>query len=239
MAKGSSLDSYLKASRFCNPEHPEVLRKARQLAEGLKDKREAAVQVFRWVRDSIRWYPFPQRLLPAQEVLKLTHAPCYNKANLQVALFRSLGIPARYHYQKVDMEFYLRALPRGEVRSLMAKVHPPVVITVFAEAYLGGKWISASATFDRAYSPERAKDWDGKTSVTPFKPEEVVEDLGVSHELKKPEMEELWRKMDEETFRLMRLLDEALKLYTDLRRFTVEVEERLGLLLREASSRRP
>ncbi len=229
------LEVYLKPTKLCNPDHPRIIETAKKLSCNAKTPKEAAINIFYFVRDSIKWYPFPQKLLAAEEVLDCEYGTCYNKATLQIALLRCLNIPARYKHQKIKFELYLRAVPTGKIADFFLSFYPPQVITTFTEVYLNGRWLSAATTFDKQYNPERAKDWDGESSVSAFKGDEILEEMGTTAEIYKPDVEEAWRKAEKTPKELVTMFEEILKLYSDLRRFNLKIEENLNSLMEKLS----
>ncbi|RLG91339.1 MAG: hypothetical protein DRO36_04420 [Candidatus Hecatellales archaeon] len=227
------LEQYLNPTKLCNPNHPKIVETAKKLSCCAKNPKEAAINVFYFVRDSIKWYAFPQKLLTAEEVLNCEYGTCYNKATLQIALLRCLNIPARYKHQKIRFELYLRAIPTGKISEFFLSLYPSQVITTFAEVYLNGKWVSASTTFDKQYNPERAKDWDGEKNVSSFKGDEIIEEMGTTAEIYKPDVEEVWKKVEEKKLskELITMFEEILKLHSDLRRFNLKIEKNLNNLM--------
>lgn len=229
------LEIYLKPTKLCNPNHPRIIKKAKELSCNAKTPKEAAVNIFYFVRDSIKWYPFPQKLLTAEEVLNCEYGTCYNKATLQIALLRCLNIPARYKHQKIRFELYLKAVPTGKITDFFLSFFPTQVITTFTEVYLNGRWISASTTFDKQYSPERAKDWNGEINVSAFKSDEILEEIGTTAEIYKPDVEEAWKRASKIPKEIITVFEEILKLYSDLRRFNLKIEENLNNLIEKLS----
>jgi transglutaminase-like putative cysteine protease len=167
------LKQFLEPSSFCDCVNAEVRRVARQITKGIKSDRDAAVRVFYFVRDQIRFgYP---SLGKASDVLRRGYGTCSLKANIQVALLRSLGIPARFRLQLTEARLLFED-----------KVPPPFVDEEFsgevthylAEVYVNGKWLMADTTFDKELDPKRARDWNGKEHAAILNEKEVLRELG-------------------------------------------------------------
>lgn len=142
------------------------------------DAKEVAIRVFFCVRDRIKFgYP---HLCKASDVLKRGYGTCSSKTNLQVALLRSMGIPARFRLQSINARVLFEN-----------KVPPPFrdeefaeeVIHYSAEVYLNGKWLVADATFDKEIDPERAIDWRGETHAMILSKKEILKELGTKENL--------------------------------------------------------
>lgn len=186
------LERFLKPSKFCDCDNPEIQRLAKELTKDASNTREAAVKVFFFVRDKIKFgYP---HLGKASDVLKWRYGTCSSKTNLQIALLRSVGIPARFRLQLINARVLFED-----------KVPPPFRDEEFSgevthystEVYLNGKWLVADTTFDKEIDPKRASDWSGKTHATILSKKEIIKELGTRENLdsvfesRKREMESL------------------------------------------------
>lgn len=100
------MDAYLSASTYIDYEHPLVLAKAHQLANGLTDDLEIAKRCFHFVRDAIR-HSWDYRQNPvtcrASDVLMHGTGYCYAKSHLLAALLRANRIPAGLCYQRLSV----------------------------------------------------------------------------------------------------------------------------------------
>ena len=100
------LQPYLAASHYIDFEHPQVAKKARQLATGLSTDSAIAQRCFEFVRDEIR-HSWDYRQNPvtcrASEVLTNGTGYCYAKSHLLAALLRANGIPAGLCYQRLTV----------------------------------------------------------------------------------------------------------------------------------------
>jgi len=189
------LKQFLKPSEFCDCHNPEVKRFARELTKGAHDKKEASIRVFFFVRDQIKFgYP---HLGKASDVLKRGYGTCSSKTNLQVALLRSIDIPARFRLQSINA----RVLFENKVPPPFRNEEFSEEVTHYsAEVYLNGKWLVADTTFDKELDPEIAIDWKGETHAVILSRKEILKELGTKENLdhvfksRKREMESLSKK---------------------------------------------
>lgn len=146
-------EAYLRPTRFAQSDHPEILEFARRLSQGLSTER-AVKNVYFFVRDRIKWTI--EGVKPAIEVLRSKKGVCFNKASLQIALLRAVGIPARYRLEEVSSLALKPYLPR-ELYELL----PKTVVHALAEVYLNGQWLGCDATLDAPLShPLWKRDWE-------------------------------------------------------------------------------
>lgn len=180
-AEGSVMTEYLKPTKYADIT-PEVQALAARLTKGTSDDRTKALAIFHFVRD-LKFGGSP--IYSASKAVKRLKRPliCVSKAILQVALLRSVGIPARFHTWRGKFSegvskkiSELLSLRGGSFKSSREIYH------VAAEVYLG-KWIVADATVDGALRKViRPSEWDGKEDVF-MKDFEVLEDLGSSADI--------------------------------------------------------
>lgn len=99
-----SMNPYLKFSRFIDGDHPEVAKKANELAADCASEEEVVANCFQFVRDSIK-HSWDFKLNPvtckASEVLRHGTGYCYAKSHLLAALLRANGIPTALCYQRL------------------------------------------------------------------------------------------------------------------------------------------
>lgn len=101
------MDKYLETSEIIDWERPEVLKKAKALAQGFTDSIDIAEACFIYVRDEIRHsndYQLNPVTCKASDVLKHKTGYCYAKSHLLAALLRANGIPAGLCYQRLTIE---------------------------------------------------------------------------------------------------------------------------------------
>ena len=101
------MKKYLASSKIIDWSHPEVVMKARGLANGCEDAAGIAKNCFKFVRDEIR-HSLDFRLNPvtcrASDVLMHGTGYCYAKSHLLAALLRANGIPAGLCYQRLALD---------------------------------------------------------------------------------------------------------------------------------------
>jgi hypothetical protein len=175
------IEKYLVETKFCDHHHPSIRRLADELFTEIEGDRERAIAIFNWVRDEVR-YRFDYWAVRASQTARKRYGMCANKANLQIALLRCLGVPAGYHVLKIRKEV-LKPVTEPRIYELTR----PITTHVFCAVWLDGRWVSADATVDReifltAYRGHpgwRYTEWDGRFDYG-IDPSFVVEDLGVS-----------------------------------------------------------
>lgn len=142
------MDEFLGPTVYCDTMHRSVIAKAHELSAG--NLKESAVAIWDFVSDMP--YRFDVWGVRASETLAKGYGMCTNKANLQIALLRSLGIPAAYGIMKIKKEAFYSI---GGT-SFYEKINPQTV-HVFCYVNLNGLWIASDAT------KKRERFWDGET----------------------------------------------------------------------------
>lgn len=100
------MHEYLESTEYIDWKTPEVLVKAKVLADGLEDHELVAQKCFGFVRDEIKhsWdYECDPVTCKASDVLKHGTGYCYAKSHLLAALLRANGIPAGLCYQRLTI----------------------------------------------------------------------------------------------------------------------------------------
>ncbi|KQV89901.1 Cro/Cl family transcriptional regulator [Massilia sp. Root351] len=97
-------DHYLASGNWIDGGHPDVARKAAELAAGAATHAEVARRCFEFVRDHIK-HSWDYRMDPvtcrASDVLRHGTGYCYAKSHLLAALLRANRIPAGLCYQRL------------------------------------------------------------------------------------------------------------------------------------------
>ncbi len=168
------LEDFLKPSELCDSDHLLVRETAMNIARKADTPKDAAIEIFYFVRDKIL-LAFVRPYKAASETLKISKGSCLTKATLQVALLRSIGIPARFRV----MEFKGNDPTEWEgiLPSLATSKMPERWLHYFAEVYIDDRWVMADATFDKALIPH-IEDWDGKTDVYSIEDRAIISDIG-------------------------------------------------------------
>lgn len=182
--RAEEMEDYLRCTELCDSDSSEVSRKASEIAGSASTFKERAVGIFYFVRDEIP-FALDNFEVKASQTLKKGKGHCVNKVNLQVALLRAAGIPARYH-QGVLVKDCLK----GIVADFIFRATPDRIwYHPWCECHLSGEWISCDAIFDRPlYEGILARDiarkdkiptidWDGESNLNVMSAW-MVEDLG-------------------------------------------------------------
>ncbi len=179
---GADPHAFLGATRMCDAGDAAVREMALQVTGGARTQREAAVALFYWVRDEVE-YTMGDWNWRASETLRLRSGTCSNKANLMVAMARSLGIPAGFHVQYVTTPSYFS----GSFIPLVQRSVRDKAIHVYVTLFLDGRWVKCDPTDDKALSDAieaivphaRAFDFDGEhDAVIQFADGSVLSDGG-------------------------------------------------------------
>jgi transglutaminase-like putative cysteine protease len=168
------LDKYLVASELCDTGHPLVTKVTEQVIGDAATAKEAALRIFYFVRDSVphEWAGMGKK---ASEILIEKRGDCWLKCTLQVTMLRAANIPARFRWTE-----FKKTLFKGLVPEIVyQKLHENFPFHSFAEVWLG-KWIKADATFDKALSSVKAKDWDGENDSEVVTGADFVTDRGTT-----------------------------------------------------------
>jgi transglutaminase-like putative cysteine protease len=153
------MNQFLESSEFIDWEEPSVLKKAKEISQGISDDEEIAKRCFEFVRDEIKHshdFSLNPVTVKASEVLKYKTGYCYAKSHLLAALLRANNIPAGLCYQRLSVEgdgepFCLHGLnavklkkygwyridPRGNKLGVNAQFQPPKEKLAFNEELEG------------------------------------------------------------------------------------------------------
>ena len=101
------MKAYLTSSEIIDWQHPEVIKKAKELSHKVNSTEAIANACFTYVRDEIK-HSNDFKLNPvtckASDVLKHKTGYCYAKSHLLAALLRANEIPAGLCYQRLSIE---------------------------------------------------------------------------------------------------------------------------------------
>lgn len=179
------LEAYVQSTKYCDSESGEVKAKAEQLAKDVNTPGDAAMEVFQFVRDEFKFgfTPVDQK---ASVTLQGKLGWCVNKTNLQIALLRSLGIPARYHQVALSKKSLEGIISRTLYKGMDERIgfHP------WCECFIDDKWIVCDlfidkdtygaaiekGLYDAEYFP--TVDWDGQNDLIIVN-HWLLEDIGV------------------------------------------------------------
>ena len=177
------MQEYVKSTEFCDCDNEEIKLKAEDLTKNASSPKEAALNIFHYVRD----FPFAigRTDTKASKTLKEGKGFCVTKTNLQIALLRAVGIPARYHQVVLHKDAIKGIIDDSVQKKMDEKIwyHP------WCECYLSGKWIACDLYLDKdtynaaikngIISKEKMPtiDWDGERDLKPATPW-MLEDVG-------------------------------------------------------------
>ncbi|EKX34467.1 hypothetical protein GUITHDRAFT_119390 [Guillardia theta CCMP2712] len=136
---------FLLPTSYADSEHEEVQKVAREIGVGVSDDIQAARAVRDWVRRNI-CYVLDDKDRRASETLRSREGMCTNKANLQVALLRALGVAAGYVLVNVTREAFRVS---GVEETLVGQISEPTVhcfCAVYIERY--GRFLHFDGTED-------------------------------------------------------------------------------------------
>ncbi len=128
-----------------------IKKKAKELTAGLSSPKAKANAIFEFVRDDIKYSFYTNSLKGAKGTLSSKSGNCCDKANLIVAMCRSVGIYARYSHAKNC--HFASGLNTGHV---WAQVYDPISQT----------WYTADAT-SRRNELGNIKNWNTKSYSEP------------------------------------------------------------------------
>lgn len=98
---------------------------------------EAIGQIYLYVRDEVKFGYNADDKLSASHVLTDGYGQCNTKGTLLMALFRAVGIPARFHGFTIYNE-----LQRGAIPNYLFPFAPERIIHSWVEVFHSGSWIN-------------------------------------------------------------------------------------------------
>jgi hypothetical protein len=182
------MDEYLAPSPLCDCDNPRLRRTAMEIVKGTSAPAEAALRVFKHVRDEIAFNATLDIYLKASDALKRKTMDYCNKINVHVTLLRAIGVPARYHTVRVKKEILKHFVPGFLYRYL-----PNPVGHFWCECRVSGRWTACEALFDRPFYDGMLKsgwttkeqiptiDWDCKSDLVLMKHWIVADSNTYSH----------------------------------------------------------
>jgi transglutaminase-like putative cysteine protease len=174
--ENTEVSQYLIATPMCNYEHPFVQETAQRVIADGQTEQEKAISIFNFVRDTIR-FGMAFSGSKASQILKLGYGDCGTKTNVQVALLRSAGIPARLHWVMVQKQVL-----QGLIAEFVLRSMPPAASHFWTECYLASHWIACETLLDKPLYEGMLKqglitknqiptiDWDGENDLVLLKP---------------------------------------------------------------------
>ena len=150
-------EKYLRPTRLCECDAPEIRAIAKKIGAGKLSDREFADAAYKWVMEEKEFVAKP--MIGALQVFKTRGGVCLDQLSLLAAIARAGGIPARYR-------LYALA-PTEPLYDILVAPNPILKDTVDmlgfidslhgeAELFVDGKWIAGDPTF----SPDLAAGLD-------------------------------------------------------------------------------
>jgi transglutaminase-like putative cysteine protease len=164
------MSTFLKSTFTIESGHEAIIECAGNIKDACKNEREKMVKLFYFVRDSISYNIFMisafEEDFKASRILEWGKGYCVQKAVLLAALSRAAGIPCRLAFAKIRNHH----VPEHILKMTGTNVFPRHGYNQF---YCDGRWISATATFDKALCEKNGLptvEFDGVTdSILPAK----------------------------------------------------------------------
>ncbi|MGL4670079.1 MAG: transglutaminase domain-containing protein [Methanobacteriaceae archaeon] len=125
---GESLAQYLIATKNCQVNNTAIKKLAESLTSGLKTDTEKATAIFNYVRDNIKYSFYYNTIYGATGTLSGKKGNCVDHAHLLIAMYRSVGLAARY------------------VHGTCTFNTGPTYGHVWAQVLIGDQWVVADAT---------------------------------------------------------------------------------------------
>jgi transglutaminase-like putative cysteine protease len=184
MRERSDAGQYLITTPMCDYNHPLVQETVHRVVAGAQTERDEAVQIFHYVRDTIR-FSIAFSKSKASQILKQGYGECITKTNVQVAFLRAVGIPARMRWVLAQAKVLTSLVAPFMLQSMKTEASH-----FWAECYLAGRWISCEAMLDKPLYEGMLKqglitkdqipsiDWDGENDLKILTPW-ITSDRGV------------------------------------------------------------
>jgi transglutaminase-like putative cysteine protease len=178
------MDEYLRSTKLCDCDDVKLKGKAKEIIKGAKTPKEAALKVFYFTRNEI-YFGIDYPDVKASHTLKKRAGFCVTKTNLQIALLRAVGVPARCHYVHLTKESL-----KGIIPGFMYNKLPTAIVHSWCECYLAENWVVCEALFDEAFykgilreglfTKEQIPtiDWNGETDLISVK-SLIVKDVDI------------------------------------------------------------
>ena len=134
------VDLYLKATDVVNSTSKAIRDKATLLTEKCSSQKEKAKELFYFVRDEIKYSPYPPRSIEgyrASETLQRREGYCVQKAVVLTALARAVGIPSRLGF--ADIRNHLA--PKELIEMMGTNLF---VYHGYSELWLKNIWVKAT-----------------------------------------------------------------------------------------------
>jgi transglutaminase-like putative cysteine protease len=140
------ISNCLQSDEWIDHDHPDIVKKANGLTDGMEEDWGKIRAIFGFIRDEIVYNFAPtiesKNDWKASSVLEQKNGMCHQKSNLQVALFRAVGIPAALTYQSVVDYPLLKTRYKAMIPTGVLAYHALGVV------HIDGNWYRMDATLD-------------------------------------------------------------------------------------------
>ncbi len=143
----------LSFDTFIDSDHYDIMNLVKELSDEKTSDWNKAKAVFEFVRDEIEYNFAPlitkKEDWKASEILRKKNGMCHQKTILQVALLRSLKVPAAFNFQNIIDAPLLKSRYKAMIPDGILHFH------ALAVTKLEGKWYRLDATLDRGLCDRR------------------------------------------------------------------------------------
>ncbi len=162
---GAHMERYLRATPTIDADSENIIEVARRLTTGCSSDQQRAMKLFYFVREEIKYNIYMISVFiedfRASRILEWGKGYCVQKAVLLAALGRASGIPSRLVFAKIKNH----KLPAHILEMTGTNIFPRHGYNQF---FLGGKWVSIAATFDKELSEKNGLptvEFDGRNNA--------------------------------------------------------------------------
>jgi transglutaminase-like putative cysteine protease len=139
------MEIYLRPTYNINSDSPEIIKKAEEITGSAESDKAAAILLYYFVRDRIKYNPYlfsmDKASFVAGGILERGQGYCIQKAILLAALSRAAGIPCRLGFANVRNHLTTKKL-HDLLQSDLFVFHG------YNEIFINGTWVKATPTFD-------------------------------------------------------------------------------------------
>lgn len=181
----NKIENFLMPTKYCDCDNKKIINLARKLTVSAKDDQERAVILFDFVKKRYL-YSFGNWKIKASDFIGKRRGMCTTKANLFVALSRSLGIPTGFRIIRMNAQNVFKIFAKLDYLHQKMSTNS---VHIFSSVFFDGKWVDVDTSLDPwlakglekiGYGNNLAGQWDGKNNFVNFIPRnEIISDLGL------------------------------------------------------------
>lgn len=131
------MGKYLEETPLLDYSHPSLVALVERRGWERLSSHDAIGEIYDFVRNEIRFGYNASDELPASAVFQDGYGQCNTKGTLLMALFRSVGVPCRFHGFTID-----KRLQRGAIPPSLYWLAPKSIIHSWVEVLFEGRWIN-------------------------------------------------------------------------------------------------